>query len=183
MTLPNSVSQATTARIFRVIVTAFPAACLLLALSFAAPSFADAPLRNWPLEGRGEKDANGRAVQLLLTAHGYKVSADGVFGAATQKALRQFQSAHRLVATGETNNPTWEALIVTVHLGSAGPAVRAAQYELRNEGYAVTANGIFDARTKAAVQTFQKQTGHTADSVIGRKTWYELVGGDEAPGD
>lgn len=161
----------------------FPAACLLLALSFASPGFADAPLRNWPPAVRGDKDANVRAVQLLLTAHGYKVSADGTFGAATQKALRQFQAAHRLVASGETNNPTWEALIVTVHQGSAGPAVRAAQYELRQEGYAVATDGIFDAQMKTAVQKFQKQTGHTADGVIGRKTWYELAGGDDSPGD
>lgn len=160
-------------------------ACLLLALSMFSASvcFADTPLRNWPLSIRGEKDTNARTVQLLLAAHGYKVAADSIFGAATQKALRQFQSAHRLVALGETNNPTWEALILTVHQGSTGPAVRAAQYELRSEGYAVAANGIFDAQTKAAVQKFQKQTGHTADGIVGRKTWYELVGGDDSPGD
>ena len=163
--------------------TASFAACLLLALSFVSPGFSDAPLRNWPFEGRGEKDANVRAIQLLLAAHGYKVSADGVFGAATQKALRQFQSSHRLVASGETNNPTWEALIVTIHQGSAGPAVRAAQYELRSAGYSVATDSVFGAQMKAAVQKFQKQTGHTADGVIGRKTWYELVGGDDLPGD
>ncbi len=159
------------------------AACLLLVLSFADPGFADAPLRNWPFAARGDKDAQVRAVQLLLASHGYKTSADSVFGAATQKALRQFQSAHHLVASGETNDPTWEALIVTIHQGSAGPAVRAAQYELRQQGYAVAADGVFGAQMKTAVQTFQKQTGHTSDGVIGRKTWYELVGGDASPGD
>ena len=164
---------------------AFFVAGFLSALCFLGPTVchADVPLRNWPSITRGDEGANVRAIQLLLTAHGDKVAADGVFGVATQKALRQFQSAHRLVASGETNNPTWEALIVTAHQGSAGPAVRAAQYELRQQGYAVAADSVFGAQMKTAVQTFQKQTGHTADGVVGRKTWYELVGGDDSPGD
>lgn len=163
---------------------ALPAACVLFALCLLGSScFAETPLRDWPLVSKSAKDANVRAVQLLLAVHGYKISPDGLFGAATQKVLRQFQSAHNLVATGETNNPTWEALIVTVQQNDRGPAVRAAQYELRNEGYGVAANGVFGAQTKASVQEFQKQTGHTADGAIGRRTWYELVGGDSSPGD
>ena len=81
---------------------AFLAAGFLSALCFLSPAVcqADVPLRNWPLESKGEKDANARAVQLLLTAHGYKVSADGIFGAATQKTLRRFQSAPILVDSG-----------------------------------------------------------------------------------
>ena len=142
-----------------------------------------APLRNWPTITLGEQETNVRALQSLLAAHGYKVSADGFFGKATQKALRQFQHTHQLIASGETNTPTWEALVVTVHQGSKGPAVRAVQFELRDAGYAVATNGIFDARMKTVVQQYQKQTGHTADGIIGLNTWCELLGGNESEGD
>ncbi len=156
---------------------------LVLSALSATPCSADVPLRNWPVIMRGANDAPVRAVQLLLKAHGYSLAADGKFGQATQTALRRFQAAHGLVATGGTNNPTWEALIVPIHQGSTGPAVQAAQCDLRNAGYGVAISGVFDSRMKFAVQKFQKQTGHTPDGVIGRKTWYELVGGDDAVGD
>ena len=97
--------------------------------------------------------------------------------------MKQFQQAHRLVAGGETNAPTWEALIPALHQGSKGPAVRAAQIELRAAGYAVVTDGVFGPRMNAAVQRYQTQTGHTPDGVIGRNTWYELLGGFEPGND
>ncbi len=163
----------------------FYAAALLLGVcsfGISARSVA-ASLRNWPTVTLGEHDATVRALQLLLSAQGYTVSADGFFGRATEKALRRFQHAHQLVATGETNNPTWEALVLPIKQGSKGPAVRAAQFELREEGYAVVTDGVFGPRMKAVVQKYQQQTGHTADGIIGRNTWYELLGGNEPEGD
>ena len=166
--------------------TAFSIASLIFAISFfGSVCFADAPLRHWPIVERGEQDVQEEQnvsvheLQLLLAAHGEKIPADGLFGKTTQKALSRFQQRHRLAATGKTNNPTWEALIMPVHQGSTGPAVKAVQLQLRAEGYAVPANGIFDARMKAAVRQFQQHTGHTADGVVGRNTWYELLGGTE----
>ena len=142
-----------------------------------------APLRNWPSVTLGQHDGTVRVLQALLATHGYNVSADGFFGRATEKALRQFQKAHQLIASGETNDPTWEALIVPIHQGSKGPAVRAAQFELRAAGYAVVMDGIFGSHMKVVVQRYQKQTGHTADGIIGGNTWYELLGSDEHEGD
>jgi len=138
-----------------------------------------APLREWPVSARGDQDVNVRAIQYLLLAHGYALPIDGVFGRTTEKALRQFQSAHRLVASGKTNNATWESLVVPLHQGSKGPAVKAAQVELRNEGYGVAVDGIFGPQMRAVVQKLQSRTGHTADSIVGRNTWYELVGGND----
>lgn len=134
------------------------------------------PMHNWPTSARGDRDANVRAVQYLLLAHGYPLSVDGVFGRTTEKALRRFQRAHRLVGSGGMNNPTWESLIVPLRQGSKGPAVKAAQVELRQEGYAVTVDGVFGPRMKDAVLKLQSRTGHTADGIVGRRTWYELVG-------
>lgn len=148
----------------------------------SARSGAD-PLRSWPVVALGDHDGTVRTLQLLLTAQGYSVTTDSFFGHTTQKALRRFQRAHQLVATGQTNDPTWEALIVPIHQGSKGPAVRAAQYEIRAAGYAVSMDGVSGSQMKAVVQRYQKQTGHTADGIIGRKTWYEMLGGNETEGD
>lgn len=137
-----------------------------------------APLRTWPVTTRGDEGANVRALQYLLLAHGYSLPIDGIFGRTTEKALRQFQRAHRLVAGGQTNNPTWESLLVPLRQGSKGPAVKAAQIELRNEGYAVAVDSVFGPHMKDAVQKLQSRTGHTADGIVGRYTWYELVGGN-----
>ena len=134
------------------------------------------PLRDWPTSARGDQDANVTAMQYLLRAHGYPLPVDGVFGRTTEKALRQFQRVHHLVASGQMNNPTWESLLVPLRQGSHGTAVKAAQVELRQEGYGVTVDGIFGPKMEAAVQKLQSRTGHTADGIVGRYTWYELVG-------
>lgn len=149
---------------------------LLATLALSVPA---APLREWPVEGRGDQDVNVRAVQYLLLAHGCPLPVDGVFGRATEKVLRQFQGAHRLVASGKTNNATWESLLVPLHQGSHGPAVKVAQVELRNEGHGVAVDGVFGPRMSDAVKKLQSRTGHTADGIVGRNTWYELVGGND----
>ena len=142
-----------------------------------------APLREWPVVARGDHNITVRAFQLLLKARGYNVAADGFFESATQKALRRFQHTHQLVAEGEMNNPTWEALVLPIQQGSLGPAVKAAQIELREEGYAVATDGVFSSRMKSVVLRYQKLTGHTADGIIGRNTWCELLEGNQSEGD
>ena len=98
----------------------------------AAPVSAD-DVRYWPIFHWGDKDSRSdrhgiiHALQLLLRAHGYSLAADGIYGRATEKSVRQFQQAQHLVPSGAMNNPTWEALIVSLKQRSAGPAVTAAQ--------------------------------------------------------
>ena len=45
-----------------------------------------------------------------LYAAGYKLAIDGVFGAQTKKAVKAFQTRHRLQATGIITGATWDAL-------------------------------------------------------------------------
>lgn len=145
------------ARFCLIPVAAAAAFALSAALSFsvqAAPA-ANAALREWPTSSRGDRDVNVRAIQYLR--------------------------AHHLIAGGEMNDPTWEALVVPLRQGSQGPAVKAAQIELRAEGYAVTVDGRLGPQMKAAVQKLQSRTEHTADGIVGRYTWYELVGGNGSP--
>ena len=77
------------------------------------------------------------------------------------------------------NNATWEGLLVPLRPGSRGPAVKAAQVELRDEGYGVALDGVFGPQMTATVRKLQARTGHTADGAVGRYTWYELVGGND----
>ena len=58
--------------------------------------------------------------------------------------------------------------------GSKGDMVKALQYIL-----GIQADGVFGAGTKAAVKTFQKNNGLTADGEAGKKTFAVIV--DKAP--
>ena len=55
--------------------------------------------------------------------------------------------------------------------GSTGATVKTIQTKLKNWGYYNGAvDGIFGAKTKAAVVAFQKKNGLTADGIVGSKT-------------
>lgn len=162
----------------RIPLAAFVTCGLFGLLTLAAPA---APLQEWPVLARGDRDVNVRTVQYLLLAHGYPLAVDGIFGRTTEAALRRFQRAHRLVAGGAMNDPTWESLLVPLRQGSRGPAVKAAQIELRQEGYGVAVDGLFGPRMKDAVRKLQGRAGKSADGIVGRRTWYEMVG-DNSPG-
>lgn len=55
--------------------------------------------------------------------------------------------------------------------GSTGSSVKTMQQKLKNWGYYKGAvDGIFGAKTTAAVKLFQKRNGLTADGIVGAKT-------------
>ena len=67
----------------------------------------------WPprMLCKGMNGADVTALQALLVAHGYGVTAvNGVFSDSTDKALRQFQAANSLDADGIAGPLTWTAL-------------------------------------------------------------------------
>ncbi len=65
---------------------------------------------------------------------------------------------------------------MTVKKGSKGDAVRAVQWQLRNQyGYTkLNVDGTFGAATETAVKGFQKKYKLNADGIVGVKTWMEL---------
>jgi len=77
-----------------------------------------------------------KAAQWLLNEHGYGVIAvDGVFGAATERAVKSFQSARGLSADGVIGARTWTALLSSgwrpvLSQGSTGYEVQRLQRSL-----------------------------------------------------
>lgn len=63
----------------------------------------------------------------------------------------------------------------TLRKGAEGDLVRELQERLDSLGYDCgKADGKFGAKTKAAVERFQKDRGLTADGIVGAKTWKAL---------
>jgi peptidoglycan hydrolase-like protein with peptidoglycan-binding domain len=66
-----------------------------------------------PIE-RGAKKMRAQRVQEFLTLNGFAVSIDGDFGPATEKRLRDFQTARGLPATGVVDMKTHEELVAPI---------------------------------------------------------------------
>ena len=140
-------------------------------------------LQPWPVLRQGANSTwpkvTVRSLQYLLNARGAKLTVDGVFGPKTKAALVAFQRAHHLTANGVTSAKTWSVLVVTVKLGSKGPAVRAVQDQanFRNGrgGVTLTVDGIFGPKTQKWIRAFQAAEGFKADGVVGLLTWQALV--------
>lgn len=60
---------------------------------------------------RGSKGSGAVWVQAMLLSKGYNIAVDGKFGPATDKAVRNFQSARKLVVDGKVGPATRAALI------------------------------------------------------------------------
>ena len=142
----------------------------------------------WPLVRSGDEEHPVKTLQYLLRARGHTVVVDGIFGPATEAAVRAFQQEKNLTGDGIVGPTTWSALVITVRQGSHGDAVRGVQeeFQFRNlsgdpsKGLAV--DGIFGPKTDAAVRGFQ-QALHadipsvTVDGIVGPVTWQALVSG------
>jgi len=164
---------------------AAPAATATL-LSASVPAQA---LQPWPVLKQGPNSAwpkvTVRSLQYLLNARGAKLAVDGTFGKQTKAAVIKFQRAHHLTADGVIRAATWRALVVTVHKGSTGPAVRAVQDQanfrnLKGTGQTLKVDGIYGAKTAAWVRGFQQAIAHEVhgfpvDGVVGQLTWQALV--------
>ena len=164
---------------------AAPAATATL-LSASVPAQA---LQPWPVLKQGPNSVwpkvTVRSLQYLLNARGAKLAVDGTFGQRTKAAVIKFQRAHHLTADGVVRAATWRALVVTVHKGSTGPAVRAVQDQanfrnLKGTGQTLKVDGIFGAKTAAWVRGFQQAIAHEVhgfpvDGIVGKLTWQALV--------
>ena len=115
------------------------------------------------------------ALQQALITRGVAVAggADGIFGKATRKALKTFQSNNGLIPDGQLNSTTAYLLglgpIPTLpQRGQRGIAVTQLQQALINSSVSVKggADGIFGSATAAAITAFQTPHGIKVTGVV-----------------
>ena len=147
-----------------------------------------ATISPWPLVRQGDRQHPVKTLQYLLRARGHNLTVDGIFGPATNAAVRAFQQQKGLAVDGIAGPDTWSALVITVQQGSQGDAVRGVQEEFQfrnlsgNPNTGPQVDGIFGPETDAAVRGFQ-QAPHldiasvTVDGIVGPVTWEALVSG------
>ena len=154
----------------------------------------------------GMKDSSEvKAMQARLIELGYLTgSADGDFGASTKAALVAFQKNAGLTADGIAGATTIKALnsssapkasasasataaptssasttYTTLKQGSNGEAVKKLQKRLIELGYLTgSADGDYGRATTDAVKAFQKQAGLTADGIAGASTQKAVYSSD-----
>ena len=132
---------------------------------------------SWPTVRRGNLGPNVYTVQHLLTAKGFAITVDGDFGARTETAVSQFQTASGIAVTGLVDQLTWPSLVITARQGDSGQAVHGVQRQLNKHAYALTVDGAFGPLTESAVRDFQRQNGLLDDGIVGQNTWRTLTGG------
>lgn len=132
--------------------------------------------RPWPLVKQGSSQAtNWRvlAAQHLLRAHGATIVPDGIFGPASGAAVTAYQQTLRAVEVSTTlGQLDWPAIIVEIHQGATGEAVKALQTLLPGE---LTVDGNFGPGTDAAVREYQQMFAPPADGIVGPVTWQSLT--------
>jgi peptidoglycan hydrolase-like protein with peptidoglycan-binding domain len=142
-----------------------------------------------PTLRRGDIGAFVKELQQKLISFGYlNGAADGVFGAATASALRQFQSANGLSADGVIGKNTWAVLdnysvgvptsieFPKLRSGDSGNYVIELQQRLTALGfYKGVIDGKYGPATEAAVRKFQVAYGLGADGIAGAGTWSVLI--------
>lgn len=154
---------------------------------------------------KGSKGDGAKWVQWELVEAGYSIAIDGDFGAKSVEALKKFQTSAKLTADGvcgpatrkaligDTGNKKTEVASATITTttstpkttttnpyskptkvlknGSKGVTVQWIQWQLVNKfGYSLTIDGSYGPATEKAVIAFQKSKGLTADGICGPAT-------------
>lgn len=152
----------------------------------------------------GMKGDDVKSVQTKLIALGYLTGkADGVYGTATESAIRRFQTRNGLTSDGICGEDTVKALYSSTAIdagssvtpspkpvdesaptrilrpGMSGDDVKSVQSRLKALGYYTgTVDGNYGTGTMAAVASFQLRNNLSADGVAGTRTYKKLYSSD-----
>lgn len=163
----------------------------------APPPIPPTPVPPQSVWGEGSTGDKVRQIQALVG-----VTADGIYGPQTAAAVRQWQVNLNIPADGvwgprteeatanlfvflsnlqavPPSNPFFDAVNEarghTFNQGSFGGHVKILQAVLNGRGYPLVADGVFGARTDAAVRRFQSDNGLRVDGLVGPQTWNALL--------
>ena len=129
--------------------------------------------------GAGVKDVQQRLATLGLTSD---ADEPGVFGPATEAAVRAFQQQRKLRQDGVVGNQTWSSLVEAGYsLGDRwlyqtapmlrGDDVGSLQQRLSGLGFhSGRVDAIFGPATAIAVREFQRNAGLVVDGIVGPAT-------------
>ena len=166
-----------------------------------APTATDAPDEEYQTLKHGSTGEAVKKLQKRLIELNYMSgSADGDFGSATADAVKAFQKQVGITADGIAGAATQKAIYAsdapskkteadeleeqldeiksTLAMGDSGSEVKTLQKRLIKLGYmSGSADGDFGAKTRDAVMLFQKQAGLTVDGKAGKTTVSKLFAG------
>jgi peptidoglycan hydrolase-like protein with peptidoglycan-binding domain len=145
-----------------------------------------------------------KILQLGLKNLGYSINTDGLFSRETEKVVIVFQQSKSLPDDGIVRETTWNSIArnvkvrkpevnipidtssesqypvlqyrdgystTTPHLGGA---VKKLQSLLKQLGYSVFEDGLFNKATEDAVKSFQRSAGLPNNGIVRENTWQAL---------
>lgn len=135
---------------------------------------------------RGDTGSDVRTLQTALTRAGYDPGPiNGIFGAQTEQAVKQFQRVLGLQEDGIVGPKTWAFLMPFVYepdpdvlrRGSRGDMVRRLQNGLIRAGFDIgtQVDGLFGTRTQSAVRSFQRSKRLPETGVVDFNTWLAIA--------
>ena len=134
---------------------------------------------------RGDTGSDVRTAQTALIRAGYDPgTANGVFGAATERAVMQFQRVLGATQDGIIGPVTWQFLEPfalesdpdMLRRGSRGAMVRRLQEALEASGNSPgRVDGLFGTKTQAALRAFQRSAMLAQTGVADRATWLAIA--------
>src|SRR5262245_33031368 len=143
-----------------------------------------------PVLRKGSTDPAVRDLQQAMKALGHDPGPiDGVFGNATEAAVKAFQQEREIPVDGIVGKVTWinideaDQSEPVLRIGSTGLPVRRAQKRMSLVGFDVGGvDGRYGAKTESAVKDLQQRFQVTVDGVVGPQTW-GIIGAleDEGP--
>jgi peptidoglycan hydrolase-like protein with peptidoglycan-binding domain len=132
-----------------------------------------------PVLHKGSTDPAVRDLQQALKALGHDPGpVDGVFGIATESAVKAFQQEREIPADGIVGKVTWinideaDQSEPVLRIGSTGLPVRRAQKRMSLVGFDVGGvDGRYGTKTESVVKELQQRSQVTVDGVVGPQTW------------
>ncbi len=149
---------------------------------FLSVPYVQRNVENYQTIRQGDRGNFVTILQYILNNYGYNLTADGIYGAATRRAVIDFQKNNNLAQDGIVGRNTWNKLLVlrpggqVLRRGNKQSAVLYLQRLLLSFLYPITdLDGIFGPETERAVKAFQAENNLEADGIVGRNTWNALL--------